>query len=349
MKKIISVLITVIMTFGITATAFAADNSMIGTYKASDGSTINVTAGSNLAEGTSPDDELGDYNLSVEGKVYEDVGFGGALQLGYDSGSDTIKDLKSTDGLIKFSSQQLYHSYTNADGAIAVGPIHSEANDKKLLLIDDDHNFYWAEYKSEDSTTRYYEVLQTYKKVTSSTSSPVVVSTPSTNGSSFKNDTGSKLTIDYGKVYQFKITALNGKKPTFVVAGKAFQVTANGSKGKDYFFKVKAVGKDGESAGVYINGQKTPCTVITVNNKAKIDTGAKLTVKEGKIYQFKITAGSKPTLVSGNNSVFKVTYNGQKGNDYFFKATAVGKKGQGAGFYLNSSKTPCTVGTITKK
>lgn len=333
------------MTFGITATAFAADNSMIGTYKASDGSKITVTAGSNLATGTSPDDELGDYNLSVQGKLYEDVGFGGALQLGYDSGSDTLKDIISTDGLIKFSSQQLYYTFINTNGAIEGGPIGSESNDGKILLVDDDHNFYWVKYKSENSTTRYYEVLQAYKKVSSSASTPVAVSTPNSSTSTFKTDTGSKLTIDYGKIYQFKITALNGKKPIFVVPGKAFQVTATGSKGNDYFFKVKATGRDGESAGVYINGQKTPSTVITVSNKIKIDTGAKLTVKVGKVYQFKITASTKPSFVSGS-SVFKVTYSGQKGNDYFFKASAVGKKGQGSGFYLNGSKTPCTVGTI---
>lgn len=123
-------------------------------------------------------------------------------------------------------------------------------------------------------------------------------------------------------------------------------MTANGNNGKDYFFKVKAVGKDGESAGVYINGQKSLSTVITVSDKVKIDTGAKLTVSAGKTYQFKITANKKPTFESGNNSIFKVTYNGQKGNDYFFKVTAVGKKRQSAGFYLNGSKTPCTVGTI---
>lgn len=346
MKKIISALMAVIMTFGITTTAFAAENSMIGTYEASDGSKITVMAGSNLFAGTSPDDELGDYNLSVQGKVYEDVGFGGALQLGYDSDSDTLKDLISTDSLIKFSSQQLYHSFINADGAIAIGPIHSESDDEKILLLDDNHNFYWVKCKSENSNTRYYEVLQTYKKVSTSASTPVVVSTPSSSTTTFKTDTGSKLTIDYGKAYQFKITILNGKKPTFVVPGKAFQVTANGSKGKDYFFKIKAVGKDGESAGVYINGQKTPSTVITVNNKVKIDTGAKLIVRSGEVYQFKITANAKPTFVSGNNSVFRLFYNVQKGNDYFYKATAVGKKGQDAGFYLNGSKTPCTVGMV---
>lgn len=90
-----------------------------------------------------------------------------------------------------------------------------------------------------------------------------------------------------------------------------------------------------------------PATVTTPNNGVKIDTGAKLTVKAGKTYQFKITATSKPKFICGNGSLFRVNYNGQKGKDYFFKVTAVGKAGKSAGFYLNGSKTPCTVGTIS--
>ena len=78
----------------------------------------------------------------------------------------------------------------------------------------------------------------------------------------------------------------------------------------------------------------------------KIDTGSRLTVKAGKTYQFKITASSKPTFASGNGSVFQVTDNGSKGNDYFFKVTAVGKVGQSTGFYVNGAKAPATVGTI---
>lgn len=86
--------------------------------------------------------------------------------------------------------------------------------------------------------------------------------------------------------------------------------------------------------------------VIAPTKNYKIDTGAKLTVKAGKNYQFKITASSKPTFACGSGSVFKVTYTGAKGHDYFFKATAVGKAGKATGFYVNGEKTPCTVATV---
>lgn len=103
-------------------------------------------------------------------------------------------------------------------------------------------------------------------------------------------------------------------------------------------------------------GNDTPYVYVLVSdqkagnntsiNNYKIDTGAKLSVKSGKTYQFKITASTKPTFTCGNGSVFKVTYVGSKGHDYFFKAKAVGKAGQATGFYTNGEKMPCTVGTI---
>jgi|GEM_PF-4544815 len=162
----------------------------------------------------------------------------------------------------------------------------------------------------------------------------------------YKSDTSAKVSLGTGSTYQFKVTSLNGKKPTFTVGGNSFKVTPNGNKGKDYYYKVTATGKNGDSAGVYINGSKTPSTILSISNMVKIDTGKKLTVKAGKTYQFKITSHAKPTFVSGNFKIFKVTYNGKSGNNYFYQVKAVGKTGQGTGFYLNGSKTPVTVGTI---
>ena len=95
-----------------------------------------------------------------------------------------------------------------------------------------------------------------------------------------------------------------------------------------------------------VSGAASTSATPKADNSVKIDTGARLTVKAGRTYQFKITASSKPTFVCGNGSLFRVVYNGNKGKDYFFKVTAIGKVGGSTGFYLNASKTPCTVGTI---
>lgn len=162
----------------------------------------------------------------------------------------------------------------------------------------------------------------------------------------YRSDTGARVSVDFGKSYQFKITSLNGKVPVFVVAGKAFQTTLNRVSGKDYYYKVKASGLDGDTVGVYINGEKSPSTVLTVTNKLKSDTGAKLAVKAGKTYQFKITASTKPEFVSGNSAVFQTVYAGQEGNHYYFKVNAIGKAGQSAGIYINRSKKPYTVAAV---
>lgn len=73
-------------------------------------------------------------------------------------------------------------------------------------------------------------------------------------------DTGRNLTVKAGKTYQFKLSA--SVKPTFTSGtNSAFKVVYSGSKGSDYFFTVTAVGKSGQSAGFYVNGEKSPRTI----------------------------------------------------------------------------------------
>ncbi|HEX3038958.1 MAG TPA: hypothetical protein VHP54_01510, partial [Caproiciproducens sp.] len=93
---------------------------------------------------------------------------------------------------------------------------------------------------------------------------------------------------------------------------------------------------------VLLPGQVAPNASVT------LDTGKTLKVKEGKSYQFRVTAPARPKLTCGNPSAFKVTACGSKGNHYYFKAIAVGKAGKTAGFYVNGEKTPRTVATIIK-
>ena len=158
-------------------------------------------------------------------------------------------------------------------------------------------------------------------------------------------DTGRALNILCGGTYQFKITA--SSRPSFVCGNSSvFQVKYASSKGNNYFFRVMAVGKSGDSAGFYVNGEKTPRTVGTVRNDAKSDTGRYLTVKVGGTYQFKITASSRPSFVCGNSSVFQVKYAGSKGNDYFFKIVSTGKPGDCAGIYVIRETFPRTVAAI---
>lgn len=172
-----------------------------------------------------------------------------------------------------------------------------------------------------------------------SSQSPVpVISEPD-----IRLDTGSRLSVEVGKTYQFKITA--SSKPSFVCgSGAVFRVAYAGSVGNDYFFQVTATGSVGQSAGFYVNGEKTPRTIAWII--PALDTGKHLDVRQNQTYQFKVTAPSRPTFVCGSGSMFRVAYAGSVGNDHFFKATATGPVGGSAGFYVNDEKSPRTVGTI---
>jgi N-acetylmuramoyl-L-alanine amidase CwlA len=75
------------------------------------------------------------------------------------------------------------------------------------------------------------------------------------------------------------------------------------------------------------------------------DTTGKFTVKQGRTYQFKITAQEQPQFACGNGA-FKKIADSVTGNQYFYKVQAVGKVGDGAGFYMCGSKTPFAIATI---
>lgn len=75
-------------------------------------------------------------------------------------------------------------------------------------------------------------------------------------------DTTLPFTVAKGKTYQFKLTA--DQCPTFVAGSPCFTVSYVGHSGRDYFFKIQAVGVPGESSGFYVNGQPSPLTVATV-------------------------------------------------------------------------------------
>jgi len=77
------------------------------------------------------------------------------------------------------------------------------------------------------------------------------------------SDTRAPFLIRVGGSYQFKLTA--DSKPTLVVgSADSFTVDFVNQDGRDYFFKVTAVGKAGQSAGFYINQSKTPVAVATI-------------------------------------------------------------------------------------
>ena len=66
------------------------------------------------------------------------------------------------------------------------------------------------------------------------------------------SDTTAPFHIAPGASYQFKLTA--DKRPSFSAGSSSFRVEYAGNEGKDWFFRVIAIGKPGDGCGFYVNG-----------------------------------------------------------------------------------------------
>lgn len=143
----------------------------------------------------------------------------------------------------------------------------------------------------------------------------------------YRSDTGKTLSIGGGFTYQFAVTSLDGNVPYFAVAGSSFKTTYVGNSGNTYYYKVTAVGKVGDAAGVYINHGAAPSTVITITNPS--DTAA-VTVKAGGSYQFRVNGPSQPVFqVAG---IGNIALTSKAGSNYYFKVnvpTNLAKGGHG--------------------
>lgn len=169
------------------------------------------------------------------------------------------------------------------------------------------------------------------------------IAVPTTTANS---DTTGNLNVEFGKTYKFKITSLVATAPTFTVGSGDFKVTAAGKSGNDYFYKITAVGKIGNEVGVYVNGNRVAVAKITAPKAGvvTVDTGAKLTVKAGKTYQFKVTSSANVTFGVGNGSVFQVVKSTKTGNNNYYMIKAVGKAKASTGIYINGVRH--TIATV---
>jgi N-acetylmuramoyl-L-alanine amidase len=78
-----------------------------------------------------------------------------------------------------------------------------------------------------------------------------------------KCDTTLPFFLKHEKTYQFKLTA--DSKPTFTAGTPGlFTIEFAGQLGRDYLYKITAVGPSKKSSGFYINNGKVPVTVVTI-------------------------------------------------------------------------------------
>lgn len=85
----------------------------------------------------------------------------------------------------------------------------------------------------------------------------------SASGSGVISDTTAPFTVPQGGAYQFRLTA--DTKPTMTAGSPSFTVAYVGNEGKDWFFKVYAVGQPGDGCGFYINGAPVPVAVAHIS------------------------------------------------------------------------------------
>lgn len=181
-------------------------------------------------------------------------------------------------------------------------------------------------------------------------SSSVSVPNPSVTGSTaattFVSDTNADFSVN--GAYQFRITSQNGTAPSLTVGTPGvFETQLIRASDGNYYFKLTAIGKPGEKAGIYVNGVKLlAATVGTAVSLVKSDTSGSFKVAKSKNYMFKLKADRKPSFVSGSSSVFLVKFIKQSGRDYYYQVTATGHSGRSAGFYINADKIPIAVATV---
>ena len=91
----------------------------------------------------------------------------------------------------------------------------------------------------------------------------LLVATAGKRSSFAQSDTLGRFRVRAGGSYLFKVTA--DTKPTFAAGtASAFRVKFVRASGKNYFFRVTAVGKAGTASGFYINRELSPTAIGTV-------------------------------------------------------------------------------------
>ncbi len=136
-------------------------------------------------------------------------------------------------------------------------------------------------------------------------------------------------TMKLGQVYTVKINSKDGSKPNYAFANGFAVITKNVTKGNDTYltFTAQSVGDH----GVYIGDKK----VAIINVAGSICDTRTVTVKQGKVYQFKVTSPSTPVFTVATVGTLKPVR--VSGHDYFYKVTATSNKGD-HGVYVNGAK-----------
>ena len=79
------------------------------------------------------------------------------------------------------------------------------------------------------------------------------------------SDTTAPFTVRQGETYQFRLTS--DTMPSMTAGSSSFTVEYAGNSGRDWFFKVHAVGEIGDGCGFYVNGAPFPVAIAHITAK----------------------------------------------------------------------------------
>lgn len=170
--------------------------------------------------------------------------------------------------------------------------------------------------------------------------------------STFKSDTGAKLTMAQNQTYQFKITS--DKKPEFSVGNSSIiKLVSNKAFGHTYYFTIQAVGKAGQSAGVYVNGTRaTVCTIVRNTSKIPNPLVNYKTLDEARKavgFSFAVPTSlpanyQMKDIIVINNNLAEIFY--QKGNHEILYRTAKGNADISGNYIVYEEVKTVKVGSI---
>jgi CubicO group peptidase (beta-lactamase class C family) len=162
----------------------------------------------------------------------------------------------------------------------------------------------------------------------------------------FKSDTNHDLVVNDS--YTFRITSLDGEVPAMTFDKKnVFTQQMVNHSGNDYYIKITAVGKKGDSCGISVNGEKMLTATVGTNNSqngnaaVKCDTDYAFTLPQGEeyTYRFEVSGSQKQNLAiyPTNTSVLqplRCKKTVEKDHDvYYYTVKAVGAAGSKAAVY----------------
>ena len=144
---------------------------------------------------------------------------------------------------------------TSTDGSAPVVTVNGSAF--RVLTVSQDGNDFYVKIYAVGAPGSTGEVYVNGVRVATATVGSVC--------GGVLSDTTAPFTVRQGETYQFRLTS--DTMPTMAAGSSSFTVEYAGNSGRDWFFKVHAVGEIGDGCGFYVNGAPFPVAIAHITAK----------------------------------------------------------------------------------